>query len=145
MFLSRGAERKVKLSRSTSQQLSVPDHDSAINTAGWYTISRSPVPTVRRSLTAELSQGAPPLIICTNCGDGILMCRLQLCVVLCLPLEIHLAEHIESGFFPCITHLGTDLCLDRARKLPATLAAMKAIWFAVLCKISEGKQYGQQI
>jgi hypothetical protein len=72
------------------------------------------------------------------------MCRLQLSVILCLPLEIHLAEHVESRFFPRIAHTGTRLCLDRARKLPATLAAMKAIWFAVLCIFSEGRQHGRR-
>jgi hypothetical protein len=91
-------------------------------------------------LTAELSHNTIiVIIIYAYRRDGILMCRLQLSVILRLPLEIHLAEHVESGFFTRIAHTGTGLCLDRARKLPATLAAMKAIWFAVLFKISEGK------
>jgi hypothetical protein len=92
------------------------------------------------TLTAELSDSTIIVIIYTYRGDSILMCRRQLGVILRLPLEIHLAEHVESGCFTRIARTGTSLCLDRARKLPATIAAMKAIWFAVLCKISEGKQ-----
>ena len=56
-------------------------------------------PRQLEKLTAELSHGTTRLLVDPQSGDSVLMDRLQLGIVLHLPLEIHLSEHVESRFF----------------------------------------------
>lgn len=91
-----------------------PNHQSSIHTAG-----------------AEPSHTTSTTLKDTDRVDGILMRGGQLRVVLGLALEIHLSEHIQGGFFP-LSVSTAGFGFDRARNVPALLAATEPERFAVV-------------
>ncbi|OSS55079.1 hypothetical protein B5807_01812 [Epicoccum nigrum] len=62
------------------------------------------------------------------------MHRLELCVVGsgALPLEVHLAEHVEGALLPRLGHAGAALGLERALEEPALGSALQAVGLAVV-------------
>lgn len=60
------------------------------------------------------------------------MRRVQLCVVLDFPPEIHLFEHVQGRLLPRTTQARTSLRLDAADQLPSALASTEPERFAVI-------------
>ena len=60
--------------------------------------------------TAEFFESTTSLFDRPNGPDGILMGCLELGIVFCFSLEIHLPEHVQCRFFPVITQPRAPLC-----------------------------------
>lgn len=61
----------------------------------------------------------------------------QLGVILGFALQVHLPEHVESGFFARIPNSGSPFCLQRADDLPTLFIPFQPINFAILTYISK--------
>lgn len=61
----------------------------------------------------------------------------QLGIIFGFALQVHLPEHVESGFFARIPKSVSPLCLQRADNLPSLFTPFQPIYFAILTYISE--------
>lgn len=61
----------------------------------------------------------------------------QLGIILGFALQVHLSEHVESGFFARIPNSGSPFCLQGADDLPTLFTPFQPINFAILTYVSK--------
>lgn len=87
---------------------------------------------VDRSLTAEFVHRAIGIFVNSDGVDGVLMNRLELCVGLCLSLQIHLTEHVKCGLFADTASASPCLVLDTSFQLPPVFVSTQTIRLTIL-------------
>lgn len=77
-------------------------------------------------LTAKLGNIATIRLVSSYSRNGVLVDSLQLCVVLCFALEVHLFEHVQGGLFALVTaQSGSTLGLQGPAQLPTGSIALE--------------------
>jgi len=119
----------------------MPDNDSSIDTRGFFRVSRCQT-RGGTLLTAKLLHRAPRRLKRPQHGDGVLVNRLELRVILGLASEIHLPEHVQSRVVPVVTEARSSLGLQRPTELPPLNATLEAESLAV---VTSGNDLGLAI